>query len=401
MAGAAQMLDDALALAGLAGTGTEELAQLRLERGTVRGVTGDRPGALADLGPATGARRTAVRAQAWTELSKVHVQFGQFAESAAAADRAIVEAAEAGDPALVAQATRVKAYLPYLAGDLAGAGRLLDEAIVQAARAGQDRLVIELRASLLPLRLYLATPLDRLRQEALGLIEDARSAGRRSAEASAQVSLGETAWLQDDLDAAERHLAEGNRLSLEVGFTHKRLWSLLGLTQVAMARGQPETARRRAQEAIELTTQPDGTADVEAELHLAEACLAGADLDEAAAAVARAWAALQEVDVFSRARLQRTEARLASASGDPATAVALLERSLAALETTGHRLDRLHSLIELALALGRAGRADEADAVAKRALDQATTMGAHALVRRLAQAEAQAGSPDPGRGVGR
>jgi class 3 adenylate cyclase/ATP/maltotriose-dependent transcriptional regulator MalT len=395
LAAAGQVLDDALALADLAGTGAEERAELHLGRGTVRGATGDLPGALADLGPATAAERTAVRAQAWTELSRVHVLFGQFAESAAAADRAIVEAVEAGDPALVAQATRVKAYPPYLAGDLAGAGRLLDEAIVQARRAGQAKLVIELRASLLPMRLYLATPLDRLRSEALGLVEDARAAGRRSAEASAHVSLGEVAWLQDDPDAAERHFAEGNRLSLEVGFTRKRLWSLLGLVLVGIARGQPEAARRRAQEAIELTTEPDGSADVEAELHLAESCLAGAHLDEAAAAVARAWATLQEVDVFSRARLQRTEARLASASGDPARAVALLERSLAALETTDHRLDQLHTLVELAPALHRVGRADEAGAVAKRALDQATTMGANALVRRLTQAEVPEG------GVGR
>ena len=399
---AALVLDDALGLAGLAGTGPEDQAELRLERGTVRGATGDLPGALADLGPATGSARPSVRARAWTELSNLHGSFGQFAESAAAADHAIVEAAEAGDPALIAQATRAKAYVPYLDGDLAGAGRLLDEALLQARRAGQAKLVIELRATLLPLRLYLATPLDRLRAEAVGLAADARSAGRRSPEAAAQVTLGEVAWLQDDLDTAEEHFAEGNRLSLEVGFTRKRLWSLLGLTQVAIARGQPEAARRLAAEAITLTTQPDGTADVEAELHLAEACLADADLAEAAAAVARAWAVLQEVDVFSRARLQRTEARLAAASGDPEGAVGLLERSLAALETTGHRLDRLHSLADLASALRRAGRDDEADVAAKRALDQATTMGASALVRRLAGAEVpgRAGSR-PGGEMGR
>jgi len=402
LAAAAVVLDDALGLAGLAGTGPEDQAELRLERGTVRGATGDLPGALADLGPATGSARPAVRARAWTELSNLHGSFGQFAESAAAADHAIVEAGEAGDPALIAQATRAKAYVPYLDGDLAGAGRLLDEALVQARRAGQAKLVIELRATLLPLRLYLATPLDRLRAEALGLAADARSAGRRSPEAAAQVTLGEVAWLQDDLDTAEEHFAEGNRLSLEVGFTRKRLWSLLGLTQVAIARGRPVAARRLASEAIALTTQPDGTADVEAELHLAEACLADADLGEAAAAVARAWAVLQEVDVFSRARLQRTEARLAAASGDPAGAVALLERSLAALEPTGHRLDQLQSLADLAAALRRAGRDDEAEVAAKRAADQASMMGANALVRRLAGAEApgRAGSR-PGGEMGR
>jgi tetratricopeptide (TPR) repeat protein len=278
---------------------------------------------------------------------------------------------------------------------MAGAGQLLDEALVHARRAGQAKLVIELRATLLPMRMYLATPLDRLRAEALALVTDARSAGRRSAEAAAQVTLGDAALLQDDLDAAEGHFAEGNRLSLEVGFTRKRLWSLLGRAQVAIARDQPDEALRLAREAVALTTQADGSADVEAELHLAEACLAGADPDEAAAAVARGWAVLQEVDVFSRARLQRTQAKLAWVSGDAAGAVALLERSLAALETTGHRLDQLHTLAELAPALRRVGRADEAADVAKRALDQATTMGAHALVRRLTQAEVPEG------GVGR
>jgi hypothetical protein len=96
---------------------------------------------------------------------------------------------------------------------------------------------------------------------------------------------------------------------------------------------------------------------------------------------------LQDVDVFSRARLQRTQARLAAAGGDPAAAVALLERSLAGLEATGHRLEQLHSLADLAPALRRAGRAEEADAAAKRVLTDATAMGAHALVRRLAQHE--------------
>ncbi|HKO84549.1 MAG TPA: zinc ribbon domain-containing protein [Actinomycetota bacterium] len=152
--------------------------------------------------------------------------------------------------------------------------------------------------------------------------------------------LGDVAWLQDDLDAAEGFFGDGNRLSLEIGFTRKRLWSLLGLVQVAIARDRPEEARRLAREAIALTTEPDGTTDVEAELHLAEACLAGADLGEAAAATARAWAVLQDVDVFSRARLQRTEARLAAAgqATDRATimgANALLRRLQRAGEPAG------------------------------------------------------------------
>src|SRR4029453_16160260 len=114
------------------------------------------------------------------------------------------------------------------------AGRRPAGALVQARRAGQAKLVIELRATLLPLRLYLATPLDRVRAEALGLAGDGPSARRARAAAAGQGTPGGGALLQDHLDSAERHFTEGNRLSLEVGLTRKRLWSLLGLTQVAI-----------------------------------------------------------------------------------------------------------------------------------------------------------------------
>ena len=121
MAAAVLMLDDAVGLAELAGTGAEELAELRLDRGTIRAppATCRGPGRprAGDRGPAS-----TVRARAWTELSNVHGMLGQFGESAAAADRAIAEAAEAGDPALIAQATRARAYVPTWPGTSPGPG---------------------------------------------------------------------------------------------------------------------------------------------------------------------------------------------------------------------------------------------------------------------------------------
>ena len=59
--------------------------------------------------------------------------------------------------------------------------------------------------------------------------------------------------------------------------------------------------------------------------------------------------------------------------------------SLAGLEAAGHRLEQLLCLADLAPALRRADRASEADAAAKRVLEDATAIGAHALVRRLAR----------------
>jgi tetratricopeptide (TPR) repeat protein len=381
---AGRVLDDALSLTEVAGTSAEGRAELLAARGTVRADTGDLSGALADLRAATGSERAAVRAQAWTELANLHPTLGHFAEASAAADRALVEALEADDPGLVALALRAKANEPYLAGDLTQTERLLEEALEGARRAGRADLVVDLRSTLLPVRLYLARPLAALAEEAGALARDARAAGRRNAEAGANFSLGEVALLRGDLAAAEHHYAAGNRLRMEIGLTERRLWLLCGLVQVAIGRGDPGRARQLAQEAIAVTTRPDGTADVEAELHLAEALLAGGDLEAAGAAVARAWTALVEDDVYSRARLLRTAARLTAAGGEPAAAVGLLERSLAALDSTDHHQERLRTLVELAPALHRVGRSGEAHAVARQALEQATVIGAHALVRRLA-----------------
>jgi class 3 adenylate cyclase/tetratricopeptide (TPR) repeat protein len=380
---AGRVLDDALELAEVAGTPAEDRAELLAARGTVRAGTGDAAGALADLEAATAAGRAEVRAQAWTELSNLQPALGRFADAAAAAERALAEARHAGDPGLVAMALRAKAQVPYLAGDLAEAERLLVAALDRARHAGRQDLVIDLRSTLLPVRLFVTAPLAALGEEARALALDARAAGRRNAEAGASFSLGEVLALQGDLAGAERHYANANRLRQEIGLTSQRLWSVLGLVEVAIARGDPVLARRLAEDAIALSTQPDGTADVEAELHLAEACLSGADLDAATAAVARAWTALQEGDVWSRARLLRTEARLAGALGEPVLAVELLERSLAGLEGTGHRLERLRTLVELAPALRRVGRSGEATAAAEQALDRAAAMGAGALVARL------------------
>ena len=396
---AARVLDDALSLAEAAGTPAEERAELLADRGTVRAGTGDLSGALSDLGAATGADRASVRAQAWTELVSVFPALGRFAEASAAADRALADALEAGDPGLLALALRAKAHEPYVAGRLSEAEGLLTEAIAGARRAGRADLVLDLRSTRLPVRLYLASPLPALVEEAGALADDARAAGRRNAEAGAHFCLGEAALLTDDLAAAEHHYATANRLRTEIGLTERRLWLLCGLVQVAIGRGDPGRARELAEEAVAVTTRPDGTADVEAELHLAEACLAAGDLEGAGAAVARGWATPLEDDVYSRARLLRTEARLAAAGGDPAAAVGLLERSQATLAATDHHQEQLRTLVELVPALRRVGRSGDAGPVARQALEQATAFGALALVRRLA-ADPAAGDARPGEAAG-
>jgi ATP/maltotriose-dependent transcriptional regulator MalT len=223
----------------------------------------------------------------------------------------------------------------------------------------------------------------RLAAEAAALAADTRAAGRRNAEAGASFALGEVAAQRGDLEAARRHYAHADALREQLGMTLQRLWALLGLVHVAVERGDAAEARRLAGRAVALSARPGGGADVEAELHLALACLAGGDLGAAGAAAARAAASLEDGDVLSLARLRRTEAALAAARGDAATAVALLRRALADLAATDYRLERLRTLVALAPALRRVGHAAEAGEVAAAAAAQATALGAAALLTRL------------------
>lgn len=382
---AARMLDDALALVGVAGTPPEELAELWVRRGALHAVIGDPTAAIADLRAAATAARPAVRAVAFTELSDLYGRLNEFDRCADAADRALAAAAETGRADLLARALRAKAQEPYLAGNLAETERLLEEALAHARDGGHHDLAIELQSTLLPVRLQLATPLATIREEALSLAAAARAAGRRNAEAGASFTLGEVAALQGDLELARRHYEHANQQRRLIGLTLQRLWSLLGLVQVAVGRGDAATARRLAAEAIELTAKPDGSADPEAELHYAEACLAAdpPDLDAADLAVARAWRCLQAGDVLSRARLERTEARLASLGGRHEQAVALLRRALATLEPTGYRLERLRTTVDLVAVLRRAGDGAHAETLAAEALGEARAIGARCLVREL------------------
>jgi len=412
LASAAHMLDEALALVGVAGTPPDELAELWVRRGALRAAIGDPAAAIADLRAAAAAEWTpaerageqrgavhgrpveaeALRAEAFTELSNLYGRLNEFDHSAAAADRALADAAVTGRADLLARALRAKAQEPYLTGNLRETERLLLEALAHARDDGHPDLAIEVQSTLLPVRLQLATPLATIREEALSLAAAARAGGRRNAEAGASFALGEVAALQGDAELARRHYEHANQQRCTIGLTLQRLWSLLGLVQVAAGRGDAATARRLAAEAIALTTKPDGSADPEAELHYAEACLAGdqPDLEAAALAVARSWRCLQAGDVLSRARLQRTEARLAGMRGRHGEAVALLDRALATLTPTGYRLERLRTLVDLVATLRRAGPGDQhaqrEGALAAEALAQARAIGARRLVRELGAA---------------
>jgi class 3 adenylate cyclase/tetratricopeptide (TPR) repeat protein len=375
----AAMLDDALEMAQIAGTPAEDVAELRMLRGTLRGVTGDPDSALEDLAAATHSERAAIRANAYIELSNLHGMLSDYDKASALAEPAVAEARAARSPGLLARALRAKALEPFVAGDLVRTASLLEEALALSGDGDQTGLAIDLRSTLLPVRLYLATPLEELAAQAEELATTARTHGRRNAEAGANWVLGEVRWLQGDLAAAERHFIAADRQRRDIGLTTDRVWSLLGLARVAAARGDAARARRLAEEAIEITSRPDGVAEPDAFVHLAEAYLVDRDLDRAAGALRRARSSLQPGDVVLHAEVERVEARLATARGAHQEAAALLRRSLAALTSTDYRLDRLRTAAQLVPALARAGLQAEAAELAGDVRRQASAIGAHAL----------------------
>jgi class 3 adenylate cyclase/tetratricopeptide (TPR) repeat protein len=380
---AAALLDDALELAEVARTAPEDLAELHVMRGTLRGATGDPDGALDDLEVARGSGRAAIRAQAYIELSNLHGTLRDYEGAGPLAERALAEARSSGSRSLIAQALRARAFRPYLQGDLAETARLLEEALELARADERPGLAIDLQSTLLPVRLYLAMPLAELARQARELAGAARAHGRRNAEAGANLVMGEVDALRGDLAAAAEHFSISDRQRHDLGLTAQRVWSLLGLARVAIDRGDAARARRFAEEAIAVTSRPDGVAEPDAFLALAEAFLAGDDCDAAEAALARARSSLQSSDVALQAALLCVEARVVGACGRHDAARELLERTLASLEGTGYRLDRLRIMVELAPVLRRAGRSAEAEATAAEAMRQARAIGADALVRRL------------------
>jgi class 3 adenylate cyclase/tetratricopeptide (TPR) repeat protein len=380
---AISMLDDALAMAEVAGTPPEDRRELRAMRGSFLGAIGDSERALADLEAATGSERAAIRAQAFIELSNLHGVLSDYEGAAALAERGLREARSARSGDLLARALRAKALGPFVSGDLVETARLLEEALELSIRDNRPGLAIDLRLTLLPVRLHLATPLGEVAAQAHELAAAARAHGRRNAEAGANWALGEVHALQGDLDSAERRFVTADRQLRDVGLSFQLVWSLLGLARVAIARGAPEQARRLAEEAIEITSRPDGVAEPDAFVHLAEAHLAEGDLEAAAAAVRRARASLQPGDAVLHAEVERVEAHLAGARGDHQAAASLLRHALAALTVTDYRLDWLRTAAQLVPVLVNAGLRDEAAEVAGEVRRHAEAIGAHALAQRL------------------
>jgi class 3 adenylate cyclase/tetratricopeptide (TPR) repeat protein len=383
---AISMLDDALAMAESAGTPAEDRRELRAMRGSFLGAIGDSERALEDLEAATGSERAAIRAQALIELSNLHGVLSDYEGAATLAERGLREARSARSGDLLARALRAKALGPFVSGDLVETARLLEEALELSIGDDRPGLAIDLRLTLLPVRLHLATPLGEVAAQAHELAAAARAHGRRNAEAGANWAMGEVHALQGDLDSAERRFVTAGRQLRDIGLSFQLVWSLLGLARVAIARGAPERARRLAEEAIEITSRPDGVAEPDGFVHLAEAYLAEGDLEAAAATIRRARGSLQPGDVVLHAEVERVEAHLASARGDHQAAAGLLRHALAALAITDYRLVWLRTAAQLVPALVTAGNRDEAAEVAAEVRRHATAIGAHALAQGLPEA---------------
>jgi tetratricopeptide (TPR) repeat protein len=105
--------------------------------------------------------------------------------------------------------------------------------------------------------LYGARPYPEVIEFAKALAAEARRLGAARGHAFGVTLRGEAELLAGELDAAEEHLALGARLHREIGGPTGEAFSLQRLAEVALYRGDRDTARLRLDEALDVARQTD------------------------------------------------------------------------------------------------------------------------------------------------
>jgi LuxR family maltose regulon positive regulatory protein len=198
--------------------------------------------------------------------------------------------------------------------------------------------------------------------------------------------LAELSYEWDDLDAAERYLAESMALSAQIAPTWNTT-AYVTLARLRQARGDPAGARAALDQARQLAAQSDTAMDDNyVAAHQARLALAQKDLSTAEAWAANrqpssaarrptadvdgllrsAWA--QELDALTLARFQL-------AHGQPEPARALLTPLLEEAERQGRSRSAIEILVLLALAGQAAGDPSAAQAALRRSLALAEPEG--------------------------
>ncbi len=301
------------------------------------------------------------------ELARLHAGTGGGLEQARrVAGVALQELDRHGDDLGRSRAWRLRAWIEWTESQAAAADEAWRNAAEHARRAGEERELFEILGWRASAAAFGPTPVPEAISRCTKLRE--RVGSSPVAVAVTLHPLGLLHAMSGDFDLARRLVREANAILDELGRMeeavshHEALVELLaGRPAEAEARLRPgyEKLERMGERTLLATTAAMLAQAVYAQQRHAEA----AELCRASAQIAT------PEDVATQALWRGVRARIRAHEGERDEAEALAREAVRLLEPTDLLTDRGDALLDLAEVLRLAGRATEAEAVARRGLE--------------------------------
>jgi class 3 adenylate cyclase len=334
--------------------------ELRLRRADILMMLGDVTRAAGELdGVAVEAAelgRTDLQCEASLLLGDIDQRQGRAADARErlAHAESLLESIE--DPVLH---TKVSFVLAALVADFEGqyeeAVDRLRSAIETTTEMGNTALVAEAHLRLAPILMNRGDLAD-AQAELRCCQRLAGELGSHRLEAEATSWLGVMTYHLGDPDEGERLCLQARTWFERTGDSYFQVQNLVqGLAVFALDSGRPEEAETWLREAMPVALQIGGWVAVEAYRYLAQALVAQDRLDDAREIIAFAARNLPEEDAYARSSLLLAEACVATAAGEQAAAATSFAEALRLIEELGMALELADARMALGMSLRQFG----------------------------------------------
>ena len=311
--------------------------------------------------------RVASRARVDQQLERLHAGTSRGVDEARrVADDALRELERHGDDLGRCRAWRLRAWIEWTVSRAGAADEAWRHAGLHARRAGDERELFEILGWRASAAVFGPTPVP----EAIRRCERIRERVASSPVAAAVTlhPLGLLHAMTGDFDRARRLFREANEILDDLGRMEEAVSHAEALVELLAGRPAEAEARLRPgyEELERMGEQPllATTAAI-----LAKAVYAQDRLDEADALCRVCERIAAAEDVATQALWRGVRAKVRARQGEPDEAEARCREAVRLAEATDLLSDRGDALLELAEVLRLAGRATEAEAEARRALE--------------------------------
>jgi len=310
--------------------------------------------------------------------------------SAGAVEAAAATLTSAGDAAGEAKAHSVHALVLAQLGKIGACEAALDKALAAARRARDRRRANAVLAGAPVAALWGPSPVTRASGRCLDVVRVLRiTQGAPAVEAVALRCQAVLETLRGRAEAARRMIASSRRMVEELGITQRVLEADLFAGLIELLEGDAAAAEGRLRTAYDgLRAQGLGIDAAQAAALLGRALLAQGRIADAEAISVESESLAG--DSFKAAIAWRgVRAEALAARGEHAAAIEFARAAVEIAAATDDLLDHADARQALAVALRAAGRAPEADAEEKRAIELWEAKGATLLVERSRGAAAR------------